>query len=79
VKGKKAYLVQARGGMYSDEPMKAANFQEPYLKQLLGFMGITDVEAVCVEGVAYGPEVAEKSFAAAVVKVSGVRSSSFAT
>ncbi len=78
VTGKKAYLVQARGGVYSQGPMQAANFQEPYLKQLLGFIGITDVETVAVEGVAFGPEVAEKAFAAALAKVSVVRSSNFA-
>jgi FMN-dependent NADH-azoreductase len=70
VTGKKAYIVEARGGIYTESPMKAADFQEPYLKQLLGFIGITDVETLTVEGVAFGPEVAEKAFAAALAKVS---------
>jgi FMN-dependent NADH-azoreductase len=69
VKGKKAYIVEARGGIYSEGPMKAADFQEPYLKQLLSFIGITDVETIAVEGVALGPEVAEKAFAAALARV----------
>jgi hypothetical protein len=43
--------------------MQAANFQEPYLEHRLGFIGLTDVETVAVEGVAFGPEVAEKAFA----------------
>ncbi len=71
-KGKKAYIVQARGGVYSEGPMQALNFQEPYLRQLLGFIGITDVETLAAEGLAYGPEVAEKSVAAALAKASSV-------
>jgi FMN-dependent NADH-azoreductase len=69
VTGKKAYVIEARGGVYSDGPMKAADFQEPYLKQLLRFIGITDVETLTMEGVAFGPEIAEKAFAAALAKV----------
>jgi FMN-dependent NADH-azoreductase len=83
VKGKKTYIVEARGGVYSQGPMKAADFQEPYLRQLLSFIGLTDVETIAVEGVAFGPEVAEKAFAAALAKVpalgaSRVTSSPFA-
>src|SRR5579883_143212 len=43
VKGKKAYLVLARGGNYSAGPMQAFNFQDPYLRAALGLIGITDV------------------------------------
>lgn len=56
-------------------PVKAADFQEPYLKQLLRFIGITDVETIAVEGVAFGPEVAEKAFAAALAKVPALSAS----
>jgi FMN-dependent NADH-azoreductase len=73
VTGKKAYLVQARGGVYSEGPMRAANFQEPYLKHILGFIGITDVGVIAIEGVSYGPEVAEEAVSAARAKVSTVR------
>lgn len=69
VTGKKAYIIEARGGIYSEGPMRAADFQEPYLKHMLAFIGVTDVETIAVEGVAFGPEVAEKSFAAALAKV----------
>ena len=68
-KGKKAYLVSARGGVYSEGPMQPFNFQDTYLRAALGFMGITDIETITVEGVAFGPEVAEKSYAAAIAKV----------
>jgi FMN-dependent NADH-azoreductase len=64
--GKKVYVVVARGGVYSEGPMKAIDFQEPYLRHLLGFAGMTDVTFVKVEGIAYGPEVAEKAVKAAL-------------
>jgi FMN-dependent NADH-azoreductase len=72
VTGKKAYLVQARGGIYSEGAMKGADFQEPYLRQLLAFIGITDVETLIVEGVAFGPEAAEKALASALAQVSAL-------
>ncbi|MGO1080206.1 FMN-dependent NADH-azoreductase [Inquilinus sp. CA228] len=72
VTGKKAYLVEARGGVYSEGPSKPFDFQEPYLRHLLGFIGVTDVEAIAVEGVAYGPDVAEKAVAGALDKVSTI-------
>src|SRR5882762_11808554 len=50
VTGKKAVFVFARGGLYSDGPMQAFDFQEPYLRAALGFVGIADVEVVRVEG-----------------------------
>jgi FMN-dependent NADH-azoreductase len=61
VKGKRAILVLSRGGVYSNGPAKAYDFQEPYLRTVLGFIGITDVDVVHVEGVgssAIGPEKA---------------------
>jgi FMN-dependent NADH-azoreductase len=66
MRGKKVFVVVARGGVYSQGPMKAMDFQEPYLRQLLGFIGITDVTFVPVEGVAYGPDAAAKAEKAAI-------------
>ena len=70
--GKKAYLVLARGGVYSDGPMKQLDFQEPYLRATLGFIGITGVESIVIEGVAYGPEVAQKSVDKAMGRLSAL-------
>ena len=69
LKGKKVYVAIARAGIYSEEPMKAIDFQEPYLRHLLGFAGMTDVTFVKVEGIAYGPEVAEKALQAALYSI----------
>lgn len=48
--GKKAFVIEARGGDYADVPMNAFDFQEPLLKMMLGFMGIFDVTFVRAEG-----------------------------
>lgn len=51
IKGKKVYLAIASGGVYSDGPMQAYDFAAPYLKAVLGFLGMTDVSVFRVEGV----------------------------
>lgn len=72
VKGKKAYIVVARGGIYTQGPMQAYNFQDTYLKTALGFIGITDVEVIAVEGIAFGPELAEKALSTALARVEAI-------
>lgn len=72
IKGKKVYLVLARGGVYTQGPMQAYNFQDTYLKVALGFIGLTDVAVIAVEGVAFGPEAAEKATGAALARVEAV-------
>ncbi|GEO84848.1 MULTISPECIES: FMN-dependent NADH-azoreductase [Alphaproteobacteria] len=63
--GKKAYLVIASGGIYSSGPGAALDFAEPYLRSVLAFLGVTDVETIRIEGIAYGPEAAEKAISEA--------------
>jgi FMN-dependent NADH-azoreductase len=72
VKGKKVYLVVARGGVYSEGPMQRFNFQDPYLRTALAFIGLEDVELITVEGVAFGPEAADRAVTNALTKVSGI-------
>ena len=72
IKGKKAYLVLARGGVYTQGAMQAFNFQDTYLKAALGFIGITDVEVIAAEGVAFGPEAAEKAVSTALARVEAI-------
>ena len=50
---KQVIIASGRGGIHSGA---ASDFQEPYLKFVLGFMGITDVEFVRAEGVNYSPQ-----------------------
>lgn len=50
VHGKKMVCVTARGADYSaSSPMHALDFQEPYLRSIFGFIGITDVEFISVQ------------------------------
>jgi len=49
-KDKKAILVIASGGVFADGPWKAWDFVDPYLRQILKFIGIEDVQTVRVEG-----------------------------
>ncbi len=67
VTGKQVIVVGARGGVYADG--NAMDFQIPYLKSVLGFLGMTDVDVLGVDGTAYGPDVAEKAVAAATAKL----------
>jgi len=62
VKGKTVYIALARGGIYRDT---ANDAQVPYLKNVLGFLGMTDVRFVYAEGLAMGPEATEKGLAQA--------------
>ena len=69
---KKVYLVAASGGVYSSGPMAADDMLVPYLKQILGFIGISDIETIRVEGQTAGPEAAEKGVADAMDQVAVV-------
>jgi FMN-dependent NADH-azoreductase len=61
LKGKKAFVFITRGGVYSG----GVDTQTPYLKQFLGFIGITDVQFVYAEGLGMGDETRQKSLTAA--------------
>jgi FMN-dependent NADH-azoreductase len=63
VHGKKAILVIGRGGVYSKGPMLAYDHQESHLRTVLGFIGVKDVRAVHVEGVAMGDAAVETALA----------------
>jgi FMN-dependent NADH-azoreductase len=68
LKGKRAILVLARGGVYSDGPAKSLDFQEPYLRAILGFIGLMDIEVVHVEGAAMSAIGPEKAVASAMAR-----------
>jgi len=62
IEGKKLYAVLTRGGVYRDQPHDT---QVPYLRQTLGFLGITDIEFIYAEGLAMGPDAEAKALASA--------------
>jgi FMN-dependent NADH-azoreductase len=65
VEGKKVVLVLARGRVYSSGAMQPFDFQEPYLRTVLGFIGMTDVEVVRIEGLALGAEAVRAALSSA--------------
>lgn len=65
LEGKRVIVVESRGGLYSEGPAQALDFQEPYLRQLLGFVGLTDVTFVQAEKIGYGPDARDAAVAGA--------------
>ncbi|HEX4079559.1 MAG TPA: NAD(P)H-dependent oxidoreductase [Rhizomicrobium sp.] len=67
LKNRKVFVIAARGGVYTgDSPAKPFDFQEPYLRAILGFNGLTDVTFLHVEGQKISPEAAEAGVTRAV-------------
>ncbi|WP_380178136.1 FMN-dependent NADH-azoreductase [Kalamiella sp. sgz302252] len=58
ITGKKVIVITSRGGIHKDTP---SDLLTPYLKLFLGFLGLSDVQFVFAEGMAYGPEAATKA------------------
>lgn len=67
--GKRAYVLTARGGVYTGT---ALDHQEPYLRQALGFMGITDVEFIHAEGLNMGGDAAARGMAVAQQRLAAI-------
>ncbi|MBK6744866.1 MAG: NAD(P)H-dependent oxidoreductase [Hydrogenophilales bacterium] len=62
VAGKTVYVALARGGRYRGTD---ADSQVPYLRTVLGFLGINDVHFIYAEGLNMGAEAAQAGFAQA--------------
>jgi FMN-dependent NADH-azoreductase len=72
--GKKAYVLTSRGGSYAPgTPLAELDFQEPYLRRVLGFIGLTDLTFIHAENqgradlAAAGKAAAIEKIAAALV------------
>ncbi len=64
--GKKVYIALTRGGQYRNTP---ADTQVPYLKTVLSFLGMTDIQFVYAEGLAMGPEAEQQALASAQAQI----------
>lgn len=64
--GRKVYVVLTRGGIYRDQP---SDTMVPYLKTVLGFLGMTDVHFIYAEGMAMGPEAEARGLAEARAQI----------
>ncbi|WP_129793286.1 FMN-dependent NADH-azoreductase [Sphingosinicella sp. CPCC 101087] len=69
LKGKKAVVIESRGGLYSEGAAAPLDGQEPHLRTLLSFMGIDDVQWVRAEKLGFGPEAAQASIGAATAQL----------
>jgi FMN-dependent NADH-azoreductase len=67
VTGKRVIIVSASGGIYSGANA-ALDFQVPWLRSMLAFLGMTDVEVIRVEGTALGPQPAQEAVARAAAQ-----------
>jgi FMN-dependent NADH-azoreductase len=67
--GKRAIVIETRGGLYSEGPAQAMDSQEPHLRNLLGFMGITDVAFVRAEKLNFGSEPRAQAIGAARAQI----------
>lgn len=56
-KNKKMAIVITRGGDYSpNTPMRSYDFQEPYLRAIFGFVGITDIQFIIAQPMDMGEQ-----------------------
>lgn len=69
--GKRIIIASTRGGVYSEGPAQAADFQEAYLRHVFGFIGIGDVEIVRAEGLNLGAEKRGTAMAQAQAQIEG--------
>jgi FMN-dependent NADH-azoreductase len=68
--GKRLIVASSRGGIYTGgSPAAAMDFQEPYLRAVFGFLGVTDIEFVRAEGVAMGDDHKNQAIGGAVAGI----------
>jgi len=72
LRGKRALVIETRGGRYGEGPAAGLDHQEPHLRTLLGFVGIEDVAFVRAEGLAMGADAADAAVAAAAARLAGL-------
>jgi FMN-dependent NADH-azoreductase len=67
--GKKVFIVTSRGGAYRPGmPTERFDYQEPYLRHILGFIGLTDITFIHVENQKPGPQ-AETARSTAIAEI----------
>ena len=66
LQGKKAYVFVTSGGRHAGTE---TDFAAPYLRQILGFLGIEDVVFTHAEGLALGEEASRESLVAATARI----------
>ncbi|MEE4895572.1 FMN-dependent NADH-azoreductase [Pseudomonas alliivorans] len=67
--GKRAFVLTARGGIYTGSSL---DHQEPYVRQVLAFVGIHNVTFIHAEGLNMGGDFVEKGMNQALAKLAQV-------
>lgn len=57
----KTYIITSAGAVYSNDQMKSYDFLTPYLKTVLGLIGITDITVLPLEGTTLAPDIFERT------------------
>ncbi len=70
--GKQVIIASSRGGSYHNGPFAAMDFQESYLRSVLGFIGISQVEFIRAEGLAVGDEQKAEAMKSAQASIAGL-------
>ena len=66
LRGKSAYVFVTSGGQYVGTEL---DFQAPYIRHMLAFLGITDVHVIRAEGLAMGEEISNDALQAAQTRI----------
>jgi FMN-dependent NADH-azoreductase len=75
LKGKRVYVITSRGGGYRPgTPTDRFDYQEPYLRHILAFIGLTEVTFIHTENQKPGPQ-AEIARAAAIAQIQDLMAS----
>jgi FMN-dependent NADH-azoreductase len=69
VKNKKMVVISSRGGQYESKERQSYDFQEPYLRTIFGFVGITDIAFVKAEPMDGEEEIRNRKIKDAQVRV----------
>lgn len=71
--GKQVLAIVSRGGSYGEgTPAFAADFQIPYLRHMLGFVGLKNITVIEADKQAFGPDAAQQSLENAAKKLSAL-------
>jgi FMN-dependent NADH-azoreductase len=73
-KGKKALILESSGGNYTDTPMEDHTSASVYLKEMLNYIGVDDVEVITAEGMSQTPDKRD-----AIISAANAKATAFAT
>jgi len=66
VTNRKMVVITSRGGTYDSEATHPLDYQEPYLRTIFGFVGITDINFIIAQPMDVSAEIREQKLAEAM-------------